>query len=129
MTDIKAIIDVHNQEQDTVESLRQQLAGVTKALNAAKLNIASTDKMREFEAIKYRQADEAIATLASEREANAILTQQLASYVKEDEIKANVNKLLVEQLAECQAELTKAKENDVCAYFHRRHQQEQYKDD
>jgi len=32
-------------------------------------------------------------------------------------------------LAECQAELAKAKENDVCAYSHRRHQQEQYKDD
>jgi len=31
------------------------------------------------------------------------LRQQLSSYVKEDEIKANVNKLLVEQLAECQA--------------------------
>jgi len=31
------------------------------------------------------------------------LQQQLASYIKEDEIKANVNKLLVEQLAECQA--------------------------
>jgi len=61
-----------------IESLRQQLAGATKALNSAKINIASTDKMREFEAIKYRQADEAISTLASEREANAILTQQLA---------------------------------------------------
>jgi hypothetical protein len=31
------------------------------------------------------------------------LRQQLSSYVKEDEIKANVNKLLVEQLAESQA--------------------------
>jgi len=36
---------------------------------------------------------------------------------------------LRQQLAECQAELAKAKENDVCAHFHRRHQQEQYKDD
>ena len=36
---------------------------------------------------------------------------------------------LRQQLAECQAELAKVKENDVCAYFHRRHQQEQYKDD
>ena len=34
---------------------------------------------------------------------NQPLRQQLASYIKEDEIKANVNKLLVEQLAECQA--------------------------
>jgi hypothetical protein len=36
---------------------------------------------------------------------------------------------LRQQLAECQAELAKAKENDVCAYFHKRHQQGQYKDD
>jgi len=33
------------------------------------------------------------------------------------------------QLAECQSELAKAKENDVFKYLHRRKQQEQSKDD
>jgi hypothetical protein len=80
------------------EAMQQQLANTTKALNAAKVVIASTDKVREFEAIKYRQADEAISTLASEREANAILTQQLAECAEAADMGT-----LGQLLSECQA--------------------------
>jgi hypothetical protein len=47
----------------------------------------------------------------------AAVQQQLASYIKEDAIKANVNKLLVEQLAACQEELKQANNSLTVVYM------------
>jgi hypothetical protein len=71
------------------------------------------DEDRHATALRYiRRAEQ---DMTPEQLAES-LRQQLASYVKEDEIKANVNTLLVEQLAECQAKVQKYR-GDIASYI------------